>query len=87
MLLASLSLALLALLDGCAAAVLSPTHGTLGARQTIEDIVNGMNATENRATLLSVNLSKDKQYVGRLRLGWRADVCIGPILPSYRSAT
>ncbi|KAI0734297.1 acid protease [Fomitopsis betulina] len=70
MLLASLSLALLALLDGCAAAVLSPTHGTLGARQTIEDIVNGMNATENRATLLSVNLSKDKQsYFTLVSLG------------------
>ena len=63
MLFAFLPLALLALLDGCAAAVPAPTHARLGTRQTIEDIVNGMNTTVNRATLLGVNLSKDKQYV------------------------
>ena len=64
MLFTFLPLALLALLDGCAAAVPAPTHARLGTRQTIEDIVNGMNTTTNHATLLGVNLSKDKQCVG-----------------------
>ena len=63
MLFSFLPLALLALLDGCTAAVPAPIHRRLGTRQTIEDIVNGMNATANHATLLGVNLSKDKQCV------------------------
>lgn len=70
MLFTFLPLALLALLDGCAAAVTAPTHGRLGRRQTIEDIVNGMNTTENHATLLGVNLSKDKQCVGQSLVLW-----------------